>query len=386
MKISKLQTGLCFACLVIFITAPAFSVQKYQDKLEKAESRLRGIFEKKEYNPKSFRGQWLDDSSGYTVTEDTDDSGKKVRVLYDVRGKRTIPGDNEKRNKNKSEKISPNGKYEIYTEKGNLHVRDLDSKKSVQLTRSKEDSGISYGQASWSPDGKLIVFVRSDYSQVRQRNVLVPGDPSYPGVKKIRFARIGETIPSLRIGVVDAEGKQIRWLAIPEPAEGFYLGQVSWACNSHEVLVEKLSRFRDRRNFLLADINTGTVKCIFGEHDPTWVVASYRKNSGLDWIRGGKEFIVVSEKDGWRHAYIYSRQGKELSLLTPGKFDIIQKSIVDEKGGYYYFYASPDNGTQRYLYRVKLKGKAKPQLVTPQDQPGTHSYDFSPDAKWAFHT
>ena len=386
MKTRKIQTSLICAFLVIFTAAPAFCVQKYKDKLKKAESRLRGIFENNDYRTKSFRGQWLNDSSGYTVMEDADSSDKKVKVLYDVRDKRTVLDANDKRSEKKSENTSPNGKYEIYSEKGNLHVRNLDSKDSVQLTRLKENSDISNGQTTWSPDGKLIVFVQSDYSQVKQRNVLVPGDPSYPEVKKVRFARIGGTIPSLRIGVVDAEGKQIRWLAIPQPAEGFYLGQVSWAGNSHEVLVEKLSRFRDVRQFLLADIRTGTIKQIFHESDPAWVVASYNKNSGLEWIRNRRAFIVISEKDGWRHAYVYSRQGKELALLTPGKFDIIQKSIVDEKGGWYYFYASPDNGTQKYLYRVKLNGKSKPKRLTPKNQPGTHNYNFSPDAKWAFHT
>jgi dipeptidyl-peptidase-4 len=60
--------------------------------------------------------------------------------------------------------------------------------------------------------------------------------------------------------------------------------------------------------------------------------------------------------------------------------------VVDEAGGWFYFYASPDNATQKYLYRVRLDGTAEPERVTPADQSGTHKYDFSPDATWAFHT
>jgi dipeptidyl-peptidase-4 len=60
--------------------------------------------------------------------------------------------------------------------------------------------------------------------------------------------------------------------------------------------------------------------------------------------------------------------------------------MVDEAGGWFYYLASPDNATQQYLYRVRLDGTAEPERVTPANQPGTHDYDFSPDAKWALHT
>ena len=185
--------------------------------------------------------------------------------------------------------------------------------------------------------------------------------------------------------MVDSDGKNVQWLPIQSADEGFYLGQVDWAGNSEEVLIEKFSRFRDQRDFLLAKTN-GDVKQIFGESNDSWAESSQGKNSGLTWIRDGKAFVVVKEKDGWRHAFLWSRKGKGLSLLTPGEYDIIDRGVIDESGGWYYFYASPDNGTEKHLYRVPLDGSGKLERITPEDQPGTHGYDFSPDAKWAFHT
>ncbi len=109
-------------------------------------------------------------------------------------------------------------------------------------------------------------------------------------------------------------------------------------------------------------------------------------NSGVEWIREGNAFVLMSEKDGWRHAYVVSRDGEELSLLTPGASEIIERGRVDEERGFFYYFASPDNATQRYLYRARLDGSGAPERVTPADQGGTHRYEFSPDARWAFHT
>ncbi|MHC4179034.1 MAG: S9 family peptidase [Planctomycetota bacterium] len=301
-------------------------------------------------------------------------------------GKRTVIESPRRERAGSSGNLSPDGHRALYSDRGNLYVRDLHSDQTVPLTKNAAGSSVSNGRAIWSPDGKRIAYVQSDFSKVRRRSVLVPSDPSYPEVREDRFARVGETISALRVGVVDAQGSETRWLSIPEPSEGFYLGQVSWAGNSHELLVEQFSRFRDKRAFLLADLHTGEITRVFHESDPAWVIASIRKNVGLEWIRDGRAFIVLSEKDGWRHAYVYSRDGEEQALLTPGASDIIERVKVDEMRGWFYYNASPDNGTQKYLYRAHLDGTGKPERVTPMNQPGTHDYDFSPDAKWAFHT
>jgi dipeptidyl-peptidase-4 len=355
--------------------------------LKKAESRLRAIYEREEFRAKRFRADWLPDSSGYTVRESVAGKDQRILVRYDIASdKRTVLDSSEKEEGGKGSKISPDGQHVLYYDQGNLYVCDLGGERKVPLTKKGIGNSVSYSRAVWSPDSKWIAFVQSDASDVRLRSVLVPGDPSYPKVKEVRFARVGGTISKLRVGVVDVRGSETRYLSIAIPKEGYYLGQVNWAGNSDELLVEKLSRFRDEREFLIADVRNGAIRCIYQESDPAWVVASYRKNAGLEWICDGREFIVLSEKDGWRHAYLYSREGEEKALLTPGESDIIERALVDEAGGWFYYYASPDNATQKYLYRVRLDGTGKPERVTPMDQPGTHDYDFSPDAKWAFHT
>ncbi len=403
------------------------------------KERLRAIYEGKEFNPTSFQAKWLPDASGHVVLETVPGSNWEVLARYDIiNGKRTelvtsaqlsiseasdslsiedyifsansnsmliqairqngetsephfwmLDLKSEKLQKvvaGRNNSISPSGQRILFSRQGNLYVHSLQSGQTIPLTKDGSVGVVTYGRGTWSPNGSKVALVRSDVSGVRKRSSLIPGDPSFPEVRETRFARVGEKISTLSIGIVDDDGKQVQWLSIPIPEEGYYLGQLSWIGNSNELLVEKLSRFRDKREFLIANINSGEVTKIYEEFDPAWVVASYRKNVGLEWISDDGSFLILSEKDGWRHAYVGSRYAKNQVLLTPGEFDIIERVKLDKKRGWFYYNASPENSTQKYLFRIRLDGSSGPQQITPIDQPGTHDYHISPDGNWAFHT
>ncbi len=65
---------------------------------------------------------------------------------------------------------------------------------------------------------------------------------------------------------------------------------------------------------------------------------------------------------------------------------MVSISCIDPKGGYVYYIASPDNATERYLYRSRLNGKGEAERVSPEGMVGQHAYQMSADAKWAIHT
>ena len=362
---------------------PAEAVRR---QLAEVEPRIRAIYERREFRATEFSAEWLPDSSGYRIQERDPKTNERVERVYEVHaGEPATEATGKDIPKASQSSVSPDGKWKLESQGRDLFLHQIANDQTTQVTQSSPERDVSFQGMTWSPDSTHAVFVESDATDVRHRAVLVPEDPSYPGVRQDRFARVGEKIETLRVAVVDITEKQAKWLPIETPPEGFYLGQVEWAGNSTELLVETMSRFRDKREFLLVTVE-GQVKTIYSETNDAWAESAQGKNSGLTWVRNGEAFIVVTEKDGWRHAFLDSRDGKELSLLTPGNYDIIDRAIVDEKNGRYYFYASPDNGTQRYLYRVPLDGSGTKECVSPKEQRGTHDYRFSPDAQWAFHT
>lgn len=184
------------------------------------------------------------------------------------------------------------------------------------------------------------------------------------------------------MGVVSAEGGETTWFKVPGDARKHYIPKMEWAASSDEVVIQQLNRLQNTNKVMLGEILDGSVNTILTEKDEAWLDV----NNDLKWFNHGRQFTWLSERDGWRHLYVVSRNGEKVRLLTPGEYEIVTIQRIDTGSGWVYFIASPDNPTQRYLYRVNLDGKGKAERLTPLHQPGTHSYQLAPGGEWAFHT
>jgi dipeptidyl-peptidase-4 len=349
---------------------------------EQASKRFQSIYDRGEFRADEFQAEWLPDGSGYLIRQRDPETQRSGQWRIDVRTGERSKFENPPR---PGANVSPDEQQRLEANGRSLFLRELDSGDRTEIIAASPDRDVSYRNLQWSRSGNYASFVEVDRTDVPLRTMLTPKDPSYPETTTRHFSRVGEKIDALRVGLIDIQAMQVRWLELESPEEGFYLGTVTWVPDSDELLVEKLSRFRDRREFLLANVD-GAVKQVFEEINEAWAVGSHGLNSGVEWIQGGQAFVFVSEKDGWRQAYVCSKEGTQVTPLMDGDFDLIERAFLDEKGGWYYFYASPFNGAQKYLYRVPLDGSATLQQLTPKDQPGTHTYHISPDAQWAIHT
>lgn len=294
-------------------------------------------------------------------------------------------------------KFSPDGKKVAYVSEYNLYTEDLATGKISALTTGGNRKIINgtfdwvYEEEfscrdgfRWSPDGKKIAYWQIDASKTKNYLMLNTTDSIYPFVVPVEYPIAGEAPSPYKIGVVDIAAAKTKWMTIPtDPVLQSYVPRMEWAANSTQLIIQHLNRRQNESNIMLCDAVSGKSVSIYDEKDPAWID---KEDGDWQWLNDGKEFVWSSEKDGWRHLYRISRDGKKETLITKGNFDVIETNAIDEKSGYVYFYASPDNATQRYLYRTKLDGSAAPERLSPANQNGTHTYNVSPTGKYAQHS
>lgn len=305
-------------------------------------------------------------------------------------------------------KFSPDGSKVAYVRFNNIYVEDLESGEITRLTSDGSEK-IMNGTSDWvyeeefdirdafrwSPDGKRIAYWQFDTTLVKTfaliydtgaphqvvTNIPYPQVGIYPMVRQIPYPQPGTPNSSVRVGVVLSAGGETRWMQVPGYANDNYIARMEWAGNSDSLIMQHLNRLQNTNDVLLADVKTGAVRRVYQDHDSAWVNVV----DDLKWLHDGKDFLWVSEQDGWGHVYLIARDGKQVRRVTAGAFDVIDLLGADADENWIYYIASPGNATQSYLYRIRLDGKGRPERVTPANQPGTHIYHVSPDLRWAIH-
>jgi dipeptidyl-peptidase 4 len=300
-------------------------------------------------------------------------------------------------------KISPDGKSVAYVSEHNLYVEDIASHKITQLTKDGTRKFINgtfdwvYEEEldcrdgfRWSPDSKMIAFWQVDATKIRDYYMLNTTDSVYSRVIPVEYPKVGQSPSPVRIGVITVGDGNIKWMNIPGDLQEHYLPRMEWADNSNELVVQQLNRKQNESKLFYCNVFSGDATNFYTENDKAWIDTKSSWNggdpTGWEWFDNGKKFLWVSDKDGWRHIYLISRIGKKETLVTKGNYDIGDIKCIDDKNNYVYFMASPKNATELYLYRAKMDGKGKLELLSPSDMVGTHDYIISPGAKYAMHS
>ena len=291
--------------------------------------------------------------------------------------------------------LAPDGRRVAYVHRNNLYVQSLVDLSIIALTTdggthtingtadwvNEEEFRLRNG-LRWSPDGQYIAYWQFDTTGVREFQLINNTDGLYPQFSTFAYPKAGQVNSAVKVGVVAANGGPTRWFRANADPRNHYIPRMEWTPDARRVLFQQLNRLQNTNDVISGDPATAATEVLFTDRDEAWVDVM----DEMTWVDGGRRFLWLSERDGWRHLYSVCARTGEARLLTPGDYDVISLAGVDEGNGQVYFIASPEEPTRRYLHRVALDGSGRLERITPADQPGAHAYHCSPQARWAFHT
>ena len=289
-------------------------------------------------------------------------------------------------------KFSPDSNQVAYVRERNIYVEDLldHSIKPITSDRSKgiingtsdwvyeEELGLRDG-FRWSPDSQAIAYWQFDERSVRKHTMVDNVSGLYPKLNSFAYPKVGQRNAICRVGVRYLNSKETVWVKSSDDLRNNYIAKMEWVQGAGGLVIQQLNRSQDKNTLLRVDPDSGKVDPILIEQDEAWVYAS----NEIYWKDNYNKFTWISDRDGWRHVYSYSSDGKNLKLITPGEFDVIKLLRMDNNEEHFYYIASPENPSQRYLYRVGKDGSGNERVTPDSEIKGTHNYNISPDGSHA---
>lgn len=276
-------------------------------------------------------------------------------------------------------RFSPDGRRVSFRRGHDLYTLEVGGRREARLTHDGSPTRLNaeldwvypeelnLGTAHWwSPDATRIAYLQFDVSRewIYPHADLLKNPPL---AEPQRYPKAGSPNAVVRLGVVDAAGGETRWIDWGPPDA--LIARVAWSPDSRALYVQRFNRVQNRLELLRADAASGEVRVVLREEDPYWI----NVDDVFRFIGDGR-FLWGSERDGFRHLYLYTAEGKLIRQLTRGQWEVTAVAGVDERAGEVYYLSTEAGPLERQLYRVDLRGRRE-RLSKPR---GTHGVSMAP--------
>ena len=289
--------------------------------------------------------------------------------------------------------FSPDSRYIAFARQNNLFMKKLDFNTEIAITKDGQFGSIINGTPDWvyeeefektryfewSPDSKLLAFVKFNESKVPEFSFPIYLNdtkekdelPTYPGSYKFKYPKAGENNSTVSVCVYDDYYKSIKSVKLGDDEQDFYIPRIKWTSSADQLAIFKLNRNQNRLDMLLANPKSMLSKLCLRQEDKYYV--DYENIDYIHFFADNLSFIGVSEKDGYRHVYLYGINGQIKKQLTKGNWDVTDVYGFDEKKQMLYYQSAEVTPMQRDIYSIDTKGK-KTRLTNGK---GTHNATFN---------
>ncbi|MFT2089621.1 DPP IV N-terminal domain-containing protein [Paraglaciecola sp. 2405UD69-4] len=281
-------------------------------------------------------------------------------------------------------KLSPKGNYLSYVRAQDLFIKHIETGVETRLTydgkgpiKNAMAEFVAQEEMSrrtgywWSPDESHIAFTQINEAPVAE---ITRSEIYADSIKMItqRYPSAGTNNVVIKLATVNISNKQKLWINLGADPD-IYLARVKWMKDSKTLTYQKQSRDQQTLELNTFNIQDMSERTLLKENSNTWV----NLNDDLHFLNDQKHFIWASEKDGFKHLYLYKNNGELVRQLTSGKWVVDKIESIDEVNQQIYFTGRADTPTQRHLYKIGLNG-GDIEKVTQRS--AFHDISFSDDA------
>lgn len=246
-------------------------------------------------------------------------------------------------------------------------------------TVHRSEWGIGEGQYI-SPLGNFIAFYRMDQSMVEDYPLVDVTGP-IAVVDHIKYPMAGKTSHQVKVGIFDvlasvAANQTVYHYINTDPNDGEFLTNVTFSPDEKYLYIVHVNRQQNQSCLIQYDLKSGDkVKVVIEERDNKYVEPQTRPI----FLKNNPYFIWQSDRDGWKHYYLYHNSGRLITQLTQGNWEVTEFYGMDVKEENIFFGSTNPSPIGNYVYSLNIKTK-KMKLLTPEE--GTHNPQFSDDKKY----
>ncbi|MCQ2344846.1 MAG: S9 family peptidase [Paludibacteraceae bacterium] len=284
----------------------------------------------------------------------------------------------EKENTQQMAHFSPNGRMVAFASGNNLYIKKLMYGTEIQITKDGKLNEVINGTPDWvyeeefgltccfiwSKDSKLLAWTRFDESEVKEFSFDkydYPYDKSYT----YKYPKAGEANSSVSVHVYDIENRTTKQMDCGEGNE-IYFPIMKWTNNPDVFALVRMNRNQTELDLLSVNARSGVATALVREKENEYI--DYENYNCLTFMEDNS-FVALSERDGWKHIYMYNQNGMMLKQLTKGNWEVTDFYRYDIKTGECWFQATKEKSTERHIYKLDKKGN----ITCLDKKPGTHS-------------
>lgn len=311
--------------------------------------------------------------------------------LYD-RKRNLIEPLSERKNQ-RDARFSPDGRSVSFSSENNLYIRRLDFGSELVVTSDGLSNAFINGTTDWvyeeefgttvaydwSGDSQYLAYLKFDERAISDFTLTQYGlkrpkseAPSYyPSFKTFKYPSSGGTNPKVTLHVYHLQSRSNKTVAVPVTEDG-YFPRIRFTKKANQLAVMTLDRDQSAFKLYFLNVRSGVSNLVISETNETYVDPVY---DAIQFY--SSHFTYLSERNGFRHLYLYDANGSLLKQLTTGNWDVTEYLGCDTLKQRFYYRAAVSSPLERSIWQVDAKGKSVKVSTKAGVNTATFNRDYS---------